>query len=226
MGIFQTIKQTFTKLQRDGLARTYRALHSSLYDRWFDWKYDLDTETWVSHDELVKENNLAKYTGHYQANNVLLVRDIFKHLKLPKDETFVDLGSGKGRILILAAEYGFKTIKGIELSDSLCTIAKLNLEAYKKKKQIESSITIYNADATTYEFQPTDTILHLYNPFNGIIFEKVIENLKTSIENYPRKMTIIYINPVERRTLESKLKFSKTEDFIWNESYTIYSIEP
>jgi predicted RNA methylase len=44
------------------------------------------------------------------------------------ETTFVDIGSGKGRALIIAAEYAFKRIIGVEYSPSLATICRRNLE--------------------------------------------------------------------------------------------------
>ncbi|WP_179344869.1 rRNA adenine N-6-methyltransferase family protein [Winogradskyella ursingii] len=224
MKIIDITTRTITKIKRDGFRRTYNAVFSNIYDNYFDWKYGLDTEAWVSHEDLVNENKLAEHTGHYQAINVILIKNILNRLNLSKEQTFVDYGSGKGRVLLLAAEYGFKKVKGIELSKKLCDIALKNIDIYKSKRNISQNIDVLNIDATTYQLKKEDTILHFFNPFNGIIFEKVVNNIKKSLEEHPRKMTIIYMNPLEKATLESKLEFSSKESFFWNEEYIIYTI--
>jgi hypothetical protein len=57
-----------------------------------------------------------------------------------------------------------------------------------------------------------------------VVFEKVVQNLKHSLEDYPRKMTIIYMNPTETDILESNLVFSSIENYTWNEDSINYTI--
>lgn len=221
---WKTLHRSIKKIKHDGMSKTFKAAFSHLYDLYFDWKYNIDTVTWISHDALIKENNIAKYSGHYQGTNAYLVKNLFKRLNLSKDRTFVDLGSGKGRILLLAKNYGFSAIKGIELSQQLCDISKKNIESFNAKTKMDSNISLLNIDATTYKFEEKDSILFMYNPFNGVIFEKVIKNLKQSLDSHPRKITIIYMNPTETKILESHFIFSSIEYYTWNEDYIIYSI--
>ncbi|OZV70062.1 SAM-dependent methyltransferase [Winogradskyella aurantia] len=222
MKAFVILKRTVGKIQRDGLVRTSKAVYSNIYEHYFDWKYGIDTKTWVSHKDLIAENDLAKHSGQYQPNCALVVKKVLRKLQLPKDQTFIDIGSGKGRIIILAAKYGFKTIKGIELSSNLSSIAESNIETFITKTGNPARIQIINKDATKHKFDVMDSVIFMYNPFNGIVFEKVIDNIKQSLQKYPRQMTIIYMNPTEREMLESKLEFSSIQNFTWNEHYTIY----
>ena len=198
MRIFIIINRTVSKIKRDGLSRTSRAMVSYIYEHYFDWKYQIDTKTWVAHEDLIAENDLAKYSGHYQPNCALLVKKVLKKLQPPKHQTFVDLGSGKGRIMILAAEYGFQKVKGVELSTNLSAITESNVKTYKTKTGNAADISVFNKDATIYEFEATDSVLFMYNPFNGVIFEKVIDNIKLSLERHPRQLTIIYMHPINQ----------------------------
>lgn len=225
MKVINILKRTVSKLQRDGLSRTSKAMYSNIYEHYFDWKYGIDTKIWVSHENLIAENNLAIHSGQYQPNCAFVVKKVLNRLQLSKDQTFIDIGSGKGRILILAAEYGFQNIKGIELSSNLSAIAESNIRTFKSKTNYSGQIQIINTDATKYKFEITDNIIFMYNPFNGIIFEKVIDNIKLSLEKHPRQITIIYMNPTERQMLESKLEFSSIQNFTWNEHYTIYKTQ-
>ena len=218
------VSRTIRKLRQEGIKRTVNASFSHLFDLYFDYKYNIDTEKWISHEDLIAENDIAKFSGHYQGSNAYLIKLVLNRLKPSKDETFVDLGSGKGRVLLVAQNYGFKSIKGIELSQQLCDIARKNIESYSSKTKSSTNIAIYNMDATTYEFKPEDSIIYMYNPFNGIIFEKVIKNLKQSLEDHPRKMTIIYVHPTESKVLESHISFSSVTRHTWNEDYVIYTV--
>ena len=224
MNPWNTRNRTVKKIKHDGINKTSKAAFSHLYDLYFDWKYNLDTVTWISHENLIKENNIAKYSGHYQGTNAYLVKTLLKRLNLSKDRTFVDIGSGKGRILLLAHHYGFNAVKGIELSQQLHDISKKNIQSFTSKTKSKPNIALFNIDATTYKFNKKDSIIFMYNPFNGIIFEMVIQNLKQSLLDHPRKMTIIYMNPTETAILESHLVFSSVENYTWNEDYIIYTI--
>jgi tRNA1(Val) A37 N6-methylase TrmN6 len=76
---------------------------------------------------------------------------VFKLLNLPKNKVIVDIGSGKGRVLLMASEFGFKEARGVEFSLNLCEIAKKNIENYTAKKKTNTIFNVYNADARFYQ---------------------------------------------------------------------------
>ena len=45
------------------------------------------------------------------------------------DLTFIDLGSGKGRAVLLASLYPFRRLIGVEFSPELTEVARLNVQA-------------------------------------------------------------------------------------------------
>jgi hypothetical protein len=87
--------------------------------------------------------------------------------------TFVDIGSGKGRVLVLAAMQGFDTIMGIEFAPLISQIARQNLVHISQVKRFKWSIL--NADATTVDL-PSDVplLIYCFNPFKAEIWEKFI----------------------------------------------------
>lgn len=101
--------------------------------------------------------------------------------------TFIDLGSGKGRALMLASEYPFECIIGVEFAESLVEIARRNI----KDSRIE---TLY-ADVTEYELPPVPTILFLYNPFGEAIMDVVAQRTAASLVKSPRELLVLYLNP-------------------------------
>ena len=76
--------------------------------------------------------------------NVGVVFFLFKKLKIPDDKVFIDIGSGKGRVLLIAAEFGIKEVRGIEFSPVLCEIAKKNISIYKEKTKSKTAFKIIN----------------------------------------------------------------------------------
>jgi SAM-dependent methyltransferase len=109
----------------------------------------------------------------------------------PSGTTFIDLGSGKGRAILLAAELPFARIVGVEYSPELHAIAGRNCAAVDGADRIR----LICLDATAYEFPPGPLVVYLYNPFGPPILPAVIENLRRSLIDDPRHVTVLYVNP-------------------------------
>ena len=75
---------------------------------------------------------------------------------------FVDLGSGKGRTLLLASEYPFRRIVGVELSPKLHRIAKTNVEKFRSEEQRCRTFALHCMDAVRYDAAArADVALHV-----------------------------------------------------------------
>jgi SAM-dependent methyltransferase len=109
----------------------------------------------------------------------------------PSGTTFIDLGSGKGRALLMAAMLPFARIVGVEYSPELHAIADRNRAAAPGEDRIE----LRCLDARAYEFPPGPLVIFLYNPFGPVILGPVIANLRRSLEEDPRPVAIIYVTP-------------------------------
>ncbi len=113
-----------------------------------------------------------------------------RQVEVNPDDVFVDFGSGKGRILILAAALPFRRVIGVEFSAQLHEIAQANVAASGHAK-----IDLMLADATAWKVPPEATVLFFYNPFDGAILSKVIANIRQSLAEAPRRITIVYVRP-------------------------------
>src|ERR1700722_5630640 len=115
--------------------------------------------------------------------------------------TFVDLGSGKGRTLLMASDYPFLRIVGVELLPTLHHAAQENLAKYRSESQKCFALESICADATEFSL-PTDPILlFLFNPFPESGLRRVIANLENSLREHPRKIYVIYHNPLLEHVL-------------------------
>ncbi len=149
-------------------------------------------------DELINLEELGIDISHaaiYMPVSYSLLKEIFKQLPLTERNHFLDIGCGMGRALCIAAHQGYKKISGLDLSKNLCDIAKQNLT--KTQEQIASfQFTIINNDAFYYKIPPNVDCIFLFNPFDEIIMSGVINNIFESLQNNPRKIKIIYANPL------------------------------
>jgi hypothetical protein len=123
-----------------------------------------------------------------------------------RDFTFIDLGSGKGRTLLMASDYTFRRILGVELLPSLHEIAQENLRKYKSESQKCFALESIRADATAFPFPADPLVIFLFNPFPESGMRQVVANLGESLLAHPRPVYVLYHNPLLEHTLqESKL---------------------
>jgi SAM-dependent methyltransferase len=113
-----------------------------------------------------------------------------------RDFVFIDLGSGKGRTLLMASDYPFRRIVGVELLPSLHQVAQQNLRQYKSEAQKCFAIETICADATDFPFPDDPLVIYLFNPFPESGMRRVFANLKQSLRAHPRPAYVLYHNPL------------------------------
>ena len=87
-----------------------RAAPQSLWGRGYDWDYRVDT---TSATVGWRERLLGQFHSAYQPTEPALFKEMMAILKIDFQEfTFIDMGSGKGRVLLMAADYPFRRILG------------------------------------------------------------------------------------------------------------------
>lgn len=107
--------------------------------------------------------------------------------------TFVDLGSGKGRALLLASAYPFRRIVGVEFSPALHQVAERNLRTFQNPARKCREISALCLDARAYEFPPGDLLIYLYHPFGAAILGPILANLERALRQAPpRRVYAIY----------------------------------
>jgi SAM-dependent methyltransferase len=104
---------------------------------------------------------------------------------------FVDYGSGKGRVLLIAAEYPFKQIVGVEFSPELHTICAENIRRALPERNIE----LVCGDAADYILPDLPAVLFFYHPFQRLVMQEVVRNVEASWLRAPRDLWLIYSNP-------------------------------
>lgn len=113
------------------------------------------------------------------------------------DHTFVDLGSGKGRALLLAAKFGFRCIVGVEYSETLHRQAQTNLEAARGAWPHIDRIELIHGDAIAYVPPPAPTVLFLYNPFGPKVMAGVVAKWSQWLTTHDHDVWVVYATPVE-----------------------------
>ena len=131
--------------------------------------------------------------------------------------TFVDLGSGKGRALLMASMYPFARIVGVEVQPELDAIARRNIEVFSRPGQLCRRIESLCADAREYEFPRENLVMYLFNPFPAYVLREVLEKLAASARSAPRPIFVLYNAPFEKQEFERMPEFepcSETAQFL------------
>jgi SAM-dependent methyltransferase len=124
------------------------------------------------------------------------LRRVLDASRIDPDDVFVDIGSGLGRIVYLAARYPFGRVEGLEISERLVALSRTNLGRARPPLRCRD-VRIVNADLLDYELPDDATFVYCFNPFKRGIFEALLAKIFASIDRRPRAVTFIYLNPVE-----------------------------
>jgi SAM-dependent methyltransferase len=123
-----------------------------------------------------------------------------RHVPHGDDDVFLDLGSGKGRIVIQAAQRSFKRVIGVELAPELTEAAERNVARYRGPIRA-GSLRFVTADAATWPIPDDLTVAYLYSPVTGDVFATLWERLLESADRRPRSLRVVYNYPVEHEAL-------------------------
>jgi SAM-dependent methyltransferase len=172
----------------------------------YDWDHRVNTTSaavgW-------RDRLLGVLNSPYQPTDPVLFRQIIEELRQYANLdlgqfTFLDLGSGKGRTLLMASAYPFHKIVGIELLPSLHQIALENLQRYKSESQRCFALSSICADAVSFSLPGNPLVIYLFNPFPESGLRQFLTNLDRSLLEHPRPLYVIYHNPqLEPVLLES-----------------------
>lgn len=108
---------------------------------------------------------------------------------------FVDLGAGKGRALLLASEYPFRAVIGVELNADLALLAGSNAQRWKELGRARCEIEVVNQDATEFVWPPAPLLVFLFNPFGRPVLAKILQTLKQEADRTGQPVDVLYINP-------------------------------
>ena len=193
-------------------AKEYAPVHP------FDLQFGVETSGLIFAEDLPSGSRKDLFNTGYFGVSPSVFRQVLHRLQLDFEKyTFVDLGSGKGRALLLASEYPFHAIVGVELSPKLHSVAVANIANYRGSAQRCGAIRSIQADATQYSFPDGPLLVYLWNPFEAPVFSSVVANLEATLARDPRPVYIVYIQPDQDSLLEASSSWRK----LWHDEFQI-----
>jgi SAM-dependent methyltransferase len=164
----------------------------------FDRRYGVYTADVVSLEAL---GVAADGRRGYIPSAWLTLRRALPRREVTNDDVFIDVGSGMGRVVFQAAlTYPFRRVIGVEIAKQLHDIAEENIARNRDRLRC-STVLLVQADVTQFDIPDDVTVVFLYNPFAGAIFEEFVRRLLASVDRLPRLVRIIYMNPQEEAAL-------------------------
>jgi SAM-dependent methyltransferase len=115
------------------------------------------------------------------------------------ETTFVDLGAGMGRAVLLASEFEFKSVIGVELHPMLAGIARKNVRAWRKAGRECAPMRIVEGDAAEFALPDGPVLVFLFNPFGAAVLRRV---LKSWPDRNGLPLDLIYVNNEQEHVLE------------------------
>ena len=161
-------------------------------------KYNLNT---MQLDRLktitIKSDNL-NHSSIYQACNYYLLEKGFDYLRsINENKNLTDFGCGKGRVMVVAAHYGFQNITGIDFAKALCVAAEHNIQKTQSLYPF-AKFNIICDDVVNYKIEIEQNVFFFFNPFDEVVMLEVVKNILTSLKKKSRKIYIMYVNPVHK----------------------------
>ncbi len=144
------------------------------------------------------------------------LRTVLASLQPGPRDVFVDIGAGKGRALLVAAAFPFRSVIGVEVARTLCADARANVARCADGLACRD-VRVVEADGARWPIPEETTFVYLYNPFHGERLIRLFANIAASLAAAPRELMIVYNNPSHFEPLE--------RDYPWLRRHAVYAME-
>ena len=171
-------------------------------ERWAFERGDL-LDTGIEPEELGDD---APEAHRLEPSHWGFLRRALRRCEVRPTDVFLDLGSGKGRVVWQAAHHPFSRVIGVEIAPERNAVARRNVERNRGRLAC-GEIELVTGDAGSYTVPDDVTFIYLYSPFQGQLFRRVISNITESLDRNPREVTLIYANPEMAELIEECRRF-------------------
>jgi predicted RNA methylase len=188
----------------------------------FDVRFNVNTAGIVWPWSIDAGCALPRASSAYQTLPTAAIRRILNQIPaLDSTYTFVDLGSGKGRVALFASEFEFEKVVGVEIFAQLHEVARENLDQ-ARSLQGRSKIELICMEAEDYKFPANPLVIYLFDPFGERTMRIVLQNLRSSLMELERSVYIVYANPTLAKMFASTPWLSVT---IRERRHIIYKVK-
>jgi SAM-dependent methyltransferase len=147
--------------------------------------------------------DISKSSPYEAVNYFILEKLLTAFRRLSSSTSIIDLGCGKGRVMVVAAYFGFTHITGIDFASELCEEASGNMKKTQSAIPGISWKVIY-ANVLDYTISPDDSVFFMFNPFVEETLDSFLAGLEESCKLFPRKTYFLYASPLHAAALQKR----------------------
>ena len=200
--------------RRDKLERDYRThllkLHERVLDPAIEQLFFKPTKNPVPLSGLTIRGNNGAYGHDYRPSPCRLVDWTIAAIDYDLTRlTFVDHGAGKGRVLLLAAQYPFQAIGGVEFAEELHDDATMNIAQFPRSRMKCRNVECVLDDAAALGPPEGESVHYFFNPFARDVFAEVLDNIVVSYRRRPRRLYLILVDPVATDLIDNSGVFQR-----------------
>jgi len=193
--VLSAFKRLISLLRGAGVLNTWSVFLSVVDDRYlkcFDRRYRIRTSGFIPLATTSFEPSRLPDATIYGPVNGWAFRRLLKELNLPRRLHFADLGCGLGRACVLAAEYGFEKVTGVELASELCVMARQNIATCRTRLRVLPAVSILQMDVLNFCERTDDDVFFMFRPFSLEFMRVVVNTLTARASSLRKPITIIY----------------------------------
>ena len=169
----------------------------------FDRTHRVDTGGLIYADGLSTGHEHDIHSAGYYATAPSLFRGAMERWGAPLQESsfrltdyaFVDIGCGKGRVVLLASEYAFREVVGVELNPHLASMARRNLNRWMRGRRACRNVRIIHGDALSFPLPDGPVVLFFFNSFEEEMVRRWVGKLAEAAAARPATIDVIYMHP-------------------------------
>ena len=124
-----------------------------------------------------------------------------------EEVTFIDIGAGMGRAVLLAAELPFREVVGVELHPALARIARKNLALWQAAGRARAPMRLVCGDAVEFKLPAGPCLAFLFNPFGAAVMRRLLAAWSKSLAGRAGQLDLLYVNNEQESVLENQAGF-------------------
>ena len=108
--------------------------------------------------------------------------------------TFIDLGAGMGRAMLLASEFAFRAVVGVESHPTLARIGRRNMARWRAAGRAIAPMRMLCRDAAEYTLPPGPCVVFLFNPFGAPVLRRILKAWSRTVPGREEPIDFLYVN--------------------------------
>jgi hypothetical protein len=172
-------------------------------ERWFELRYGNETSGFSHHDD---EDPGPEENLWYHPTEWLGLRRALRRLGPTGSDTLVDMGAGRGRAVLVAATMPFGQVIGVEIDEAWAQVARQAIERNRRTLACDN-VDVVTANVLQYDPPDEATIVYLFCPFVGEVFQQFAERMLDFVDRVNRPVRMLYNYPFEHNRLIALQRF-------------------